>query len=240
MGRLHRSDRAGGQGETRTALACVLPYPCRRLVSVGLLVLGGCSGLNQDLGNDPLVGGPPLRPRAAAPSSVPAPAALAPPPAANSILSPAALAAAAPRPADNGHDLRIGSSGGAGSDGWERGGLAGKTESGVRPTADGNGAVLRPPEPVTESAPRRELATVSNPVSAREDRGMTFEQARDAIAARGALWQRLETTGEKGEWKFSCSLPNRQNPRLRRTYEASANDPVAAIRAVLEQIDKEQ
>jgi hypothetical protein len=53
------------------------------------------------------------------------------------------------------------------------------------------------------------------------------------------LWQRLEMTGDNAGWKYSCSLPNRQNPKLRRTYEAKAGDPVAAIRAVLDQLDKE-
>jgi hypothetical protein len=50
----------------------------------------------------------------------------------------------------------------------------------------------------------------------------------------------LETVGENGEWKYSCSIPTRQNPRIRRTYVASAGDPVGAIRAVIEQLDKDQ
>jgi hypothetical protein len=46
--------------------------------------------------------------------------------------------------------------------------------------------------------------------------------------------------GENGEWQYSCSIPNRQNPRIRRTYKYTAADPSAAIRAVLEQLEKEQ
>jgi hypothetical protein len=53
-------------------------------------------------------------------------------------------------------------------------------------------------------------------------------------------WQRLETTGAQGEWQFSCSLPNRQNPSISHTYQAQGHDPLAAIKAVLEQIDREQ
>jgi hypothetical protein len=207
----------------------------------GMLFVCGCSGLNPAVDNDPLLGGPslPVSTPAARPASTNV--APAPPPSANSILSPAALAAGAPRPADNGNDLRIGSQrGNAGNDGWARGGPTGKTpDSAASQIADGSGAFLRPPEPATEPAPRRELAPVSNPGSARASRFTTFEQARDEITARGALWQKLETVGENGEWKYSCSIPNRQNPRMRRTYEARASDPAGAIRLVIEQLDKE-
>ena len=54
------------------------------------------------------------------------------------------------------------------------------------------------------------------------------------------LWQRLDTVGDNGGWKYSCSVPNRQNPTIRRTYEATAGDPVAAVRAVLDQLSQEQ
>ena len=54
------------------------------------------------------------------------------------------------------------------------------------------------------------------------------------------VWQRLDTVSDNGGWKYSCSVPNRQNPNIRRTYEATAGDPVAAIRAVLDQLNQEQ
>ena len=60
------------------------------------------------------------------------------------------------------------------------------------------------------------------------------------LRQRGATFQRLETWGDDGEWKFSCAIPNRQNPAIRRTYEARAGDPMVAVRAVIDQIDKEQ
>jgi hypothetical protein len=37
------------------------------------------------------------------------------------------------------------------------------------------------------------------------------------LRQRGATFQRLETWGDEGEWKFSCAIPNRQNPAIRRT-----------------------
>ena len=107
--------------------------------------------------------------------------------------------------------------------------------------------LLQPPQPITEPLPKRDLVAVSNPGALRDSSATvpsslsgitTFEQAKRELEARGALWQRLDMVD--GEWKFSCSIPNRQNPRIRRTYEFKASDPIAAIRAVLEQLDKEQ
>jgi hypothetical protein len=67
----------------------------------------------------------------------------------------------------------------------------------------------------------------------------SFEQAQATLHAHGVKWQRLETWGEQ-EWKFSCSIPNRQNPYLSRTYEGRAADSLSAVRAVLEQIERER
>jgi hypothetical protein len=83
------------------------------------------------------------------------------------------------------------------------------------------------------------LTTASNPGPAPDGRGAAFDEALRQIAARGPLWQDLKSVGQNGEWKYSCSIPNRQNPRIRRTYEAQAGDPTAAIRAVLEQLEKD-
>ena len=47
----------------------------------------------------------------------------------------------------------------------------------------------------------------------------------------------LETVGD-GAWKFSCSIPNRQNPAIGKHYEARAATDLGAIRAVLAEIDR--
>jgi hypothetical protein len=238
MGRQRRSDRPKVQGEKWTSVSCFLTFASLFPFTCSLFFLTGCNGLNQAVANDPLLGGPPLRPTAAAAPAPPTPVAALPPPAANSTLSNAALAAGAPRPPDSGRDLRISSPRpSSGNDGWAR---EGNPASGRGQVAESSGALLRPPEPVTEPFPRRELATVSNPGSPRDTQVFTYEQAQDQIKARGVLWQRLEMVAESGEWRYSCSIPNRQNPRIRRTYEAKASDSVTAIRAVLEQLDKEQ
>ena len=232
MARLLRGDEAKVRGEKRTAVSCFWRLAWLLPSTVGLPFLTGCSGFNEALGNDPLLGGPPLRAAAAA-TAPPGPVAALPPPAANSTLSTAALAAGAPRPSDAAPDLRIGSSGpSTGNDGWG-------SPSSTGQAAGGSGALLRPPEAITQPAPRQELATVSNPGAPR-DRAITYEQAQEEMKKRGVLWQRLEMVAESGEWKYSCSIPNRQDPKLRRTYEARAADPVSAIRAVLEQLDKDQ
>jgi hypothetical protein len=69
-----------------------------------------------------------------------------------------------------------------------------------------------------------------------------YAQAQEMLRAHGVTWQRLETWGEGGEWKFSCSIPNPQNPSIRRNYEfrAPGEYGLAAIRAVLEQIERER
>jgi hypothetical protein len=74
------------------------------------------------------------------------------------------------------------------------------------------------------------------PTGARLD---TFEQARAQLETRGISWYRLET-GDSGTYKFSCSVPNRQNRMVSRTYEAQAGSELAAIQAVLDQIDRER
>jgi hypothetical protein len=59
------------------------------------------------------------------------------------------------------------------------------------------------------------------------------------LQARGVKWRRLETVGERNESQFSCSIPNPQNPYISRTYEARAATDIAAIQAVLDQIDRD-
>jgi hypothetical protein len=204
-----------------------------------MLFLTGCSGFNDAIGYDPLLGGPPVRPAVAATPAPPTPAPVAPPAAPNSPLSPAALAASAPRPADNDRDFRIGSPRpSTGNDGWASAGN--NPAAAIGQTVGGSGAQLRPPEPITEQMPRQDLTPVSSPGPSRDSRITTYEQAQEQIKARGVLWQSLEMVAETGEWKYSCSIPNRQNPALRRTYVARASDSLAAIRAVLEQLDKDQ
>src|SRR5207245_2800226 len=161
--------------------------------TIGTGMLAGCSDFGQSLGFDPLLGGPPVRPATAGAVPLPAPAPLPalPLPAANSTLSTAALAAGAPRPLDNGQDLRIGSPiASTGKDGWGRQGSGSSNQdSEIRRMADSSGVTLQPPQPITEPLPKRDIATVSNPGPLRNSPAVpssgvsTFEQAKKELEA---------------------------------------------------------
>jgi hypothetical protein len=207
-------------------------------------LFAGCASEDRPT-NDPLVGGPPARPAPGrSPQTVAGTAAGPTPalPAPSSSTSPAALAPGSFQPLDSNRELRIGNG----------------DSSNVKTTMTGNnwkgqnapsGVTLNRPEPATpESAPLRPEprpevrgAAPSGALTfAGGNRMMSYEQAEAVLTAKGVTWQRLETWGDAGEWKFSCSIPNRNNPNIRRTYEARSNDSLGALRAVLDQIDRDQ
>jgi hypothetical protein len=162
----------------------------------------------------------------------------APLPAASSATSTAALATGAPQPLDPNHDLRIAGTAQPTSNpgGTWRGQSALADVALQRPETAGEtpSAQRLQPQPVTPTAP----APVYPPTAS--SRVTTFEQAQVLLRAHGVTWQRLETSGDTGEWKFSCWIPSRENPNNHQTYQARANDQIAALRAVLEQIEREQ
>jgi hypothetical protein len=185
-------------------------------VILGSLValLAGCAGDYRGPG-DPLFGGYTPHPGQAA--ALPA-GPLPPLPAPSSTASNAALASIPFRPVDGAHDLRIGSPGNA-------------------PAIPVAGPQSNPQAeftPVGPSSPRPGLGNSDG------SKLTTYDQAQARLSALGVTWQRLETQGTPAEWQFSCSIPNRQNPSIRRTYQAQGHDSLAAIQAVLEQIDREQ
>jgi hypothetical protein len=228
--------------------SCLLP------VAVCLLLLAGCTTAGNNsrppatINNDPLLGGPPIQPpggRAAAPAPSPSTATAAVPTltAPSTSTSTAALASGTAQPLDATHDLRIG--------GNPDSSPAAPSSAPVpgTPTSDWKGqapVVLRGPEPAT-------LPPSSSPPVPRQQqpapgialmggtRVMTFEQAQAQLRVRGVTWQRLEIWGDEGNWKFSCSIPNAQNPAIRRSYESPPlPDPLTAVQAVLDQIDRDQ
>jgi hypothetical protein len=72
--------------------------------------------------------------------------------------------------------------------------------------------------------------------------GDSYEQLQAQLDARGVTMRRLETVGDQGEWRFICAVPQPGSPNTRRTYEGRAvgGHGLTAIRAVLEQIDRER
>lgn len=184
---------------------------------LGLVGLGlaGCATDAGSAGADPLLGAASARPMAQAAGPPPGTATPLPRlPAPASLTSTAALASGTPAVPDSGQDLRI-------ADAYRR-----------PEVAPPGATVLRPPEGVFQP--------VATPGTLAGAAPITYEQAEAKLVARGATWQRLETTGAPAEWKFTCSVPNPQNPTINRTYEARGRDPVSAIHAVVQQIDKER
>jgi len=201
-----------------------------------LPVLGtGCSYFNKTptTTGDPLLGGPPAPAPLKTGQPLPTtPVTVLPPMAApNFSSSPAALASGPSRSSDNSRDLRIGSPQ-PGTDGW-----AGRDPNSQ---VNGSGATLMGIQPAADNVSRPDSQPVASPVSLSSSQVTTNEQAQAILKNRGVIWQRLDQVANTGEWKFSCSLPNPQNPRLHRTYEGTAPDSLGAIRAVLDKIEKDQ
>ena len=59
------------------------------------------------------------------------------------------------------------------------------------------------------------------------------------LLGRGVKWQRLEMAGDAGEWKFSCALPDKRNANINRAYEGRGPNYLAAMQAVLDQMERE-
>jgi hypothetical protein len=69
-----------------------------------------------------------------------------------------------------------------------------------------------------------------------------YEQLQERLQAHGVIWQQLKTTVAAGEWHFICAIPIPNSDGMQRQYEAKAVGPhgLAAIRAVLGDIEKDQ
>ena len=192
------------------------------------LVAGGCNGVHKAQG-DPLFGGVKPQPGLTGAANTPLP----PLPGPTTTASTAALASVNPRPLDGSHDLRI-------TDPTNT--PAAASGQGFGPSATqlqqpvGMGA-----SPAQGFAPvSRQGQSVANPGATAGSFNLSYEEAQARLTARGVNWQRLETWGDQGDWKFTCSIPNRQNPYISRTYEAEAHDPLSALHGVLDQLEHDQ
>lgn len=203
----------------------------------------GCANDSQLKRDDPLGGGGPAIPlRGETPASTTsAPRSGVPPlPVPNSATSNAALAGGAFQPLDPTRDLRIGTGDPNPKPGTWRG------------PAEGANAALNSPQPVDDKGTPGQLTSQPGPVPRAgvppavgiQPVGAMSGASADALLAllqaRGVTWHRLETWGDAGEWKYSCSLPNPSNPNIRRTYESRGRDARSAMTAVLTQMDQER
>jgi hypothetical protein len=215
------------------------------------LMTSGCSSSPRKPQGDPLFGNVKPQPgfnSADASTSVP------PLPGPTSTGSTAALASVNPRPIDGTHDLRIPDPNVAASanPAWNGAGSIGTAPPIIVPTGPAATPAASPvalapggqlQQPTTGFAPvsRMQSGTTPGADATRLANGnLTYEGAQAQLTARGVTWQRLETWGDQGDWKFTCSIPNRQNPYISRTYEAEAHDPLSAVRGVLDQLDHDQ
>jgi hypothetical protein len=201
---------------------------------LGLALLAGCNGVGGFEGPDPLVGGStPVRrsaPASGAAAAGGSAGSLPPLPAPSSTTALAGLASGVDQrlPADDSRNLRLEGAAAAGDRPlWGNTASPGGnvTLHGVQPA----GGAL-PTVPTSGGPPAFTLTSGGGRVG-------SYEQAQQLLRARGVTWQRLETSGEDGEWHFWCSIPNPQNPSVHRAYEARARGELAAIQAVLDQID---
>ena len=236
--------RSPEHGVPRRARALLFLY---FVLGPSYLVVAGCATEQKPAAPavDPLLGGVPLPPPPVAQAAAPPPPASgpAPLPAPSSATSPAALAPGAFQPLDPNHDLRIG----GGSSPAPAASPASGTWRGQSAPAD---VALQRPEAAAEAPPAQRLqpqpVPAAQPVQPAPVFGLTasqvvtFEQAQASLRAHGVTWQRLETSADAGEWTFSCWIPSRQNPSTHQNYEARASDQIAALRAVLEQIERDQ
>ena len=161
----------------------------------------GCAADQRNPANDPLLGG-----RSAPPGTIaggpatppPVPAATAIPP--SSFPSSTAALASGPAPLDRSTPACV----------------IGTEPAPVPNNPAGSGwglpaqPVLQTPEPAAGSMARSRInPPIPPPITAG-----SYEQAQQVLRGRGVTWQRLETWGDKGEWKFTCVSPTRRTPPL--------------------------
>jgi hypothetical protein len=124
-------------------------------------------------------------------------------------------------------------------------------------TKDSANAVLSVPPPAVQAVPRDSSPVVPAtfdkgqppppdplltqqpaPVSPPPPGQGPADPLQGQLKAHGVTWQRAENV--PGGVKFTCIVPNPQNPQVSRAYEAIGPDYPAAVRAVLWEIDNKR
>ncbi|MEY4396170.1 MAG: hypothetical protein RL595_3419 [Planctomycetota bacterium] len=65
-----------------------------------------------------------------------------------------------------------------------------------------------------------------------------FRNLMQQLTTRGLAWQRLDYNPQAGDWKFYCAVKDPAQPNATRNFETTAKTDVAALKAVLEEIDR--
>lgn len=66
-----------------------------------------------------------------------------------------------------------------------------------------------------------------------------LDQALSAVTAMNPRWQKLEHLGVEG-WRFSCSIPDRNEPNKSRTFEGEGLTAMMAVQSVLDRARQER
>lgn len=211
----------------------------------GLVFFAGCQSTKSGgrSGGDPLFGAtaPPIpaTPLASNPAAsagtLGRPTSNSEPLAQPSIASPAVLASGSYSPLPGGQDLRIGA---PPPNSGNRILPRNQTPSGVMAviTADPNHG--RPRDAVSGVVPLDAAGNHSGSTSSTGQLG-GLEQTLNAIAAFNPKWHKLENAGA-GSWRFSCSIPDRNEPSKSRTYEGEGVTAMTAVQGVLDRIGSDR
>ena len=65
-----------------------------------------------------------------------------------------------------------------------------------------------------------------------------FRTLMQQLSTRGLAWQRLDYSPQTGDWKFYCAVKDPTQNGATRNFETTAKTDVAALKAVLEEINK--
>ena len=65
-----------------------------------------------------------------------------------------------------------------------------------------------------------------------------FRALMQQLSTRGLAWQRLDYSPQTGDWKFYCAVKDPTQNGATRNFETTAKTDVAALKAVLEEINK--
>jgi hypothetical protein len=103
------------------------------------------------------------------------------------------------------------------------------------------GITLGGPRAAVTATPITPTTRISQPTGAPTPES-SYEALQQQLLARGVTWQQLKTGSARDEWQFYCSVPHPEQNNMERQYEARAVGPggLAAIRAVIQEIDKDR
>lgn len=193
-------------------------------ICLPVLLLMGCSGSNTPK-NDPLVGlNAPSLPKAGAGAVAkgaegPLPALTAP----SAETSAAALASGGVPKLDGDRNLRLDDKDPTAT--WR-----GQSAAGVslgKPDLNGGSSTPQPIDDITRVSGPGTLTTND------------LRQMIRSLEQRGMKGFRLDLQIATGQWRCTCAIPKRSNPNEKQGYDTMAKDPESAVRAVLDQVERD-